>query len=347
MLGAAIIHPDQRAVIPLMPAPSTNRDGTDKKDCERHAAKRLVAQLRQEHPHLKVIVTEESLSSHAPHIKTLHTHGLHSILGVKEGDHASLFQQGQAAEHAGRVTSYERHDRAAGVVHRFRFLHDMPLNAARTDVRVHCIEYWEVGDDKVQHCSWVTDLRVSKRNVSHLMRGGRARWKIANETCKTLQNQGDTFAHHYGHGEDTLSVVFAMRMLLAFFVDQAQQLGCAVFQAVWAKLGSQRRLWERMRALLYDDAFASMRQLCEALWYGVTKSSPLVTLDASYSAPCLLRLRAIEPGVLPSLGATMPPGRERSALNKSACHSALRKSLQKPGKGMVAPLTGLSTLLVP
>ena len=57
MLGAAIIHPDQRAVIPLMPAPSTNRDGTDKKDCERHAAKRLVAQLRQEHPHLKVIVT--------------------------------------------------------------------------------------------------------------------------------------------------------------------------------------------------------------------------------------------------------------------------------------------------
>jgi hypothetical protein len=61
MVGAAIIHPAQRAVIPLMPAPSTNRDGTDKKDGARHAAKRLVAQLRQEHPHLKVSVTEESL----------------------------------------------------------------------------------------------------------------------------------------------------------------------------------------------------------------------------------------------------------------------------------------------
>ena len=42
MLGAAIIHPDQRAVIPLMPEPIVNRDGTDKNDCERNAAKRLL-----------------------------------------------------------------------------------------------------------------------------------------------------------------------------------------------------------------------------------------------------------------------------------------------------------------
>src|SRR5205085_11548162 len=87
MLGAAIIHPDQRAVIPLMPEPITNRDGTDKNDCERNAAKRFVAKLRQDHPHLKFIVTEDSLRSNAPHIETLHAHGLHYNLGGKEGDH--------------------------------------------------------------------------------------------------------------------------------------------------------------------------------------------------------------------------------------------------------------------
>src|SRR6266436_1787470 len=118
MLGAAIIHPDMRAVIPLMPEPIGKHDGTDKNDCERNAAKRFIIKLRQDHPHLKFIVTEDSLSSNAPHIETLHRHALHSILGVKEGDHAFLFQQVQAAEHAGRVTFYERHDRAAGLVHR-------------------------------------------------------------------------------------------------------------------------------------------------------------------------------------------------------------------------------------
>src|SRR5262247_2274526 len=281
MLGAAIIHPDMRAVIPLMPEPIVRHDGTSKNDCERNAAKRFGTKLRQDHPHLKFIVTEDSLSSNAPHIETLHTHGLHYILGVKAGEHAYLFQQVRAAEHAGRVTYYERHDRAAGLVHRFRFLNDVPLNASHAEVRVNFIEYWEMGHDKVQHFSWITDLRVNTRNVFHLMRGGRARWKIENETFNTLKNQGYNFEHNYGHGEQHLSVVFAMLMMLAFLVDQTQQLCCALFQAVWAKLGSKRLLWERLRALFYAYALASMRQLFEALLYGFKKSSPIVTIDST------------------------------------------------------------------
>jgi len=281
MLGAAIIHPDVREVIPLMPEPIVQQDGTDKNDCERNAAKRFVAKLRQDHPHLKFIVTEDGLSSNAPHIETLHDHDLHYILGVKEGDHAFLFTQVQAAEHAGRVTHYERHDRAAGLVHRFRLVNDVPLHASNTDVRVNVIEYGEIGADKVQHFSWVTDLRVSKRNVFHLMRGGRARWKIENETFNTLKNQGYNFEHNYGHGQQNLSVVFAMLMMLAFLVDQTQQLCCALFQAVWAKLGSKRLLWERMRALFYDYALESMRQLLEALLYGLKKSNPIFAVDSS------------------------------------------------------------------
>jgi Transposase DDE domain len=280
-LGAAIIHPDQRAVIPLMPAPIVNRAGTAKNDCERNAAKRFVAQLRQDHPHLKFIVTEDSLSSNAPPIETLYAHGLHYILGVKEGDHPSRFRQVQAAEHAGRGTYYERHDRAAGLGHRFRFLNDIPLNASNAEVRVNFIEYWEMGQDKVQHFSWVTDFHVSKRNVYPLMRGGRARWKIENETFNTLKNQGYHFEHNYGHGEQHLSVVFAMLMMLAFLVDQAQQLCCALFQAVWAKLGSKRLLWERMRALFYTYTLASMRQLFEALLYGLKKPIPVFGFDSA------------------------------------------------------------------
>src|SRR6266702_7238841 len=117
MLGAAILHPEKREVIPLMPEPIVKQDGTDKNDCERNAAKRFVAQLRQDYPHLKFIVTEDSLSSNAPHIQTLQDHDLRYILGVKAGDHAFLFQQVQVTEQAGGVTYYERHDRAAGIRH--------------------------------------------------------------------------------------------------------------------------------------------------------------------------------------------------------------------------------------
>lgn len=107
-----------------------------------------------------------------------------------------MFKPVQAAEAAGRVTSDERHDRAAGVIHGFRLVTDVPLKASRADVPVTCMESWEIGPAQVQHCSWVTDVRVSKRHVYTLMRGGRARWKIAHETFHTLQHQGDNFAHH-------------------------------------------------------------------------------------------------------------------------------------------------------
>src|SRR3989475_2832593 len=281
MLGAALIHPDFREVIPLMPEPIIKQDGTEKNDCERHAAKRFIAKLRQDHPHLKFIVTEDGLSSNAPHIETLHDHGCHSILGVKEGDHASLFEQVRAAEEAGRVPYYKRHDRSAGMEHQLRFVHDMPLNESRSDVRVNFIEYWEVSEKKVQHFSWVTDLRVTKDNIYKLMRGGRARWKIENETFNTLKNQGYNFDHNYGHGEQHLSVVLATLMMLAFLVDQTQQLCCGLFRAVWHQLGSKRLLWERLRALFFDYALESMRQLLEVLFYGLKKSAPVFAVDSS------------------------------------------------------------------
>jgi hypothetical protein len=44
--------------------------------------------------------------------------------------------------------------------------------------------------------------------------------------------------------------------------------------------------------------------------------------------------------------ATTPQGRDGSVFNKTACQVESRKSLQKTGKGMVGPLTELSTPLV-
>jgi hypothetical protein len=241
----------------------------------------LIVKLHQDHPHLKLIVTEDSLSSNAPHIQVLHDHNLHYILGVKEGDHAHLFEQVAAAEQAGRVTYYDRDAPETGLRHRFRFVSDVPLNASHADLRVNFLACWEWDKDKVQHFSWVTDLRVNKGTVYQLMRGGRARWRIENETFNTLKNQGYHFEHNYGHGYQHLSVVFAVLMMLAFLVDQVQQMCCPLFQAVWAKLGSKRRLWERMRALFYDYALASMRQLFEALFYGLKKTAPIFAVDSS------------------------------------------------------------------
>lgn len=279
MLGAAIVHPNQKTVIPLAPEPIIKQDGEKKNDCERNAAKRFFEKLRQDHPHLPIIITEDALSANAPHIKELKRHNLRFILGVKPGDHAYLFDYAAQAQAEGKTTEFERQEK--GVTHRFRFLNDVPLNESNTDVRVNFLEYWEIKGDKTRHFTWITDFTISKLNAYTLMRGGRARWKIENETFNTLKNQGYHFEHNFGHGRKHLSVVFALLMMLAFAVDQAQQLACQLFQAAWQKVGSKRGLWERIRALFYELPFDSMTAILRAIAYGFHIEGRIVIHDTS------------------------------------------------------------------
>jgi hypothetical protein len=104
---------------------------------------------------------------------------------------------------------------------------------------------------------------------------------MANETCKTLKNQGSHFEHTDGHGAQNLSVVFAALRRRAFVVDHTPQLCWALFRAVWLKLGSKRLLWERLRALFYGYRLASMRELLEALFYGSERHRPLLITDTA------------------------------------------------------------------
>jgi hypothetical protein len=266
LLAGAVVHPDQATVVPVAPEPIIKQDGQAKNDCERNAAKRFMAHLRAEHPAEPFIITEDALSANAPHIRELKKYNLRFILGVKPKDHVFLFEQVAQAEQAGQTTEYEVTRQR--VTHRFRFINRVPLNASNQDVWVNFIEYWEIKGDKVQHFCWITDLNVTKINVFELMRGGRARWKIENETFNTLKNQGYHFEHNYGHGQQNLSVNFALLMLLAFLVDQVQQLAFPLFQAVLKKEGSRKRLWQHLRALFYTLAFASLEDIFRALLYG-------------------------------------------------------------------------------
>ena len=279
MLGAAIVHPEHKAVIPLAPEPIIKQDGVKKNDCERNAAKRFLDKLRQDHPHLPLIIIEDALSSNAPHIEELKRHNLRFILGVKPGDHRFLFAHVAQARLDGRTSEFEFE--RDGVIHRFHFLNDAPLNESNPDVRVNFLEYWEIKKGKIKHFSWVTDFTIDRHNAYDLMRGGRARWKIENETFNTLKNQGYHFEHNFGHGEKHLSVVFAMLMMLTFAIDQAQQLGCQLFQAAWDEAGSKRLLWERMRALFGELSLDSMTDIWRIIAFGFHIEGQLVIHDTT------------------------------------------------------------------
>jgi hypothetical protein len=256
MLGIALVHPDKKIPIPLCPEPILKTDGSIKNDCERNASKRLLEDLRREHPHLKIIIVEDGLASNEPHLKLLESLKLQYIIGAKEGDHPLLF-------HTINNTPVNKFEIIQNnKIHKFRYINNTSLNT--TNHKVNFIDYWEETSNKKQHFSWVTNLTITNKNILEIMRAGRSRWKIENETFNVLKNQGYNFEHNYGHGEKNLCSVLAMLMLLAFLIDQVQQLRCIIYQQIKKSMGL-KSLFEMIRSIFQLFIFDNWTALYERI----------------------------------------------------------------------------------
>lgn len=282
VVSAVLVHPDRREVIPLGCEAIRNEDGSTKNDCERNAGKRLLGRLRRQHPRLPMLVVEDGLASNAPHLRELQRHDLRFLLGCKPGDHEHLYRRLLEAYEADGVTELNGHD-DKGRAHCVSFARDLPLNESNPELRVNFLQYqvFDEGGEPAQVFSWVTDLEITRDNARELVRGGRARWKIENETFNTLKNQGYHFEHNFGHGYEHLAEVFVLLMMLAFLVDQVQQLCCPLFGAVLKKLGSRRLLWDNLRSHFRHFVFESFEHLYHVILHDLAKGLPPPPLNTS------------------------------------------------------------------
>lgn len=275
MLAGVLVSPDRPEVVPLMPEPILRQDGQNKNDCERNALKRWLTAFRQEHPHLQAIATLDALYANAPVVEDLERALLPWIIRVKEDGNRYLFQQVQQRRVADDASV---EDFAAvgidGVHRRFCLIKDLPLNESNPHVRVDFMEVIEPlageGERRFTHIL-SPRLELNRPRSERLMWGGRARWKVENETFNTLKNQGYHLEHNYGHGHQNLSVVLMTLMMLAFLVDQSCQLSCPLFAAAYQQCGSKRKLWEGMRELFHCFELCSMQEIYWALSQGHEK----------------------------------------------------------------------------
>ena len=261
-LAAVLVHPAQKAVLPIDFEPIICQDGSDKNDCERVAAKRLLKSLAEKYPQTAMLLVEDALYANAPHIRQVVAKGWHYILNVKPDSHKSLFKQFEWRNQSGAVRSFEQKIGAGGLRQRFSWTENLFLCQSAADVKVNFLWFEELNElGKVTRWTWATSLPLTRQTVEKVMNAGRARWKIENQTFNTLKNQGYNFEHNYGHGGQYLATVLAMLMMLAFLVDQIQERCCELFGQLRAGLRTRAKLWDSMRSLFKVLAFCSMSAL--------------------------------------------------------------------------------------
>lgn len=260
-LAAVLVHPAQAEVFPLDFEPILKADGAQKNDCERNAAKRLCQGLHERYPDLKLLLVEDALYANAPHLRQITDYGWLFVLNVKPDSHASLERQFAGRRATGQVKELRVTD-AQGNKHYFAWTNHLALCESAVDVSVNYLFYEQTDPKgKVTRWTWITNLPLHARSVEAVMRAGRARWKIENETFNTLKNQGYHFEHNYGHGKQNLATILALLMFLAFTVDQMMQRCWGLFRQVRDGLRTKAKLWESLRSLFQVQLFPTMAAL--------------------------------------------------------------------------------------
>lgn len=263
VVGATVTRAGSHAILPLDAEEVRNTDGLQKQDGELTAAKRLVKRLRAEHRQLSLCMVGDDRYGHDPLIEELRAVRMRFVLVAKPTSHVALFEQIEERERrgeCGRGTWTEgsgRHRRAFA----YRSVADVPLTQSGA-VRVNFLEVWERRPDGTvgYHNSWVTDFLVTPATVAAIVGIGRARWKIENEQFNVHKNHGYEVEHNYGHGQQTLSMVFYLLNLLAFVAHKLLEFGDRLYQQCWAG-ESRRGLWTLFRSAFYLIAFDTWEAL--------------------------------------------------------------------------------------
>lgn len=265
ILQPAIVHPDKRQVIPLAPEFIRRQDGGNKQDCETTAGKRAVERIRAEHRQLSAIIVGDSLYSTGPFIRLLQFQRFSFFLGVKPDSHKSLFtdvegmRRGKMLE---RKTVEENKRR-----YLYEWVNEMGLNGRADSPVVNYMELriYDASGKMTRHFSWVTDIEITEKNVRHLVRGARGRWKIENEGFNTLKNQGYHLEHNFGHGKNNLSEAFFVLNILAFFMHQIFELVDELYMQTRAGFSARTEYWNAVRAVFRLFLFESWDQVLERM----------------------------------------------------------------------------------
>jgi Transposase DDE domain len=269
MLCVALVHPDKPQTFIVNVEPMVQQDGVLKNDCERNAAKRLQNNMKLDYASCQnkynFLFVEDALYANAPHIRELLNNGFDYILNVKPDSHKTLFAQIEGKRQRNELKGYKIVKN--GITHEFEYVNNVLLCNAAPDVRVNFIQYRQTDKQgKTTTFTWITNIVLSANKLFDIMRAGRARWKIENETFNTLKNLGYKFEHNYGHGNDHLSTMFAYLMLYAFYLDQLIQVCCHIFKEIEQLVTTKIRIWTAIRAVFQTTFCLSMDFIYQTVW---------------------------------------------------------------------------------
>jgi hypothetical protein len=238
-----------------------------KQDCELKALSRLMPNLRQEYPQLRLCLSGDALYACGRTLQLAKNHKCNYVLVLKEGRLSAVWQEFQTL--LGLCPQHRlEHQPQDGVHQVYRWVHDLTYTDDQSRTwRFHAIICEETVAEQTTTFAWITDLHVSKNTVVEVAtKGGRYRWHIENQGFNRQKNSGLNLEHAFCTDPQLLKAYYYL-MQIAHLILQVFEAGSLLRRLAtecertpWQLFGSlknlARRLLESFRYhVLSPDAF--------------------------------------------------------------------------------------------
>jgi hypothetical protein len=261
-----IVHPKLKKVIALFQEFISNTDGKDKQDCEINASKRWLDSFNILKKY-KLIILGDDLYSRVPMIKSIIEKGYSFILVCKQESHKFLYEQIELIKNSGHCHTVKLEKMVNGKKQIFTYYYenDIALNNSKDSININWCELIITNLDgrKLYHNSFVTDIKITTKNVINITLAGRTRWKIENENNNTLKTKGYHLNHNFGHGKKYLSQTLCSLNILSFLFHTIQEFSDEQYIELRSILNTREEFFQYLNMLSTLFNFKSFDKMIE------------------------------------------------------------------------------------
>jgi hypothetical protein len=193
-------------------------DKVTKQDCELKAFYRLAKRLKTYFPRLPILLSLDGLFAGGPSFDLCRRYGWKFMIVLKDDDLSCVNEEFEALSKLQPENRLVwRTGKQAQIKQAFRWADDILYTDSdkkeHTLSVVECLETkpHKEGQKKTTKFKWVTNCRVSCRNVTGLSNdGGRMRWKIENEGFNVQKRGGYELEHAYTNNPNSAKVFYLL-----------------------------------------------------------------------------------------------------------------------------------------
>jgi hypothetical protein len=216
----------------------------------------------------------DDLFSRQPFCKGLKEKNLHYILVCKPESHEYLYETVAFLARTGVLGTkvVRRWVGKYAEISTYRFTNHLPLYAEQDALELGWCEITVTREDtgeQLYQNAFVTDFEVTETSVEAIVRDGRARWKVENENNNVLKTKGYHIEHNFGHGGLHLASLLLSLNLIAFLFHTILDLVDEEYQAIRQALGTRRKFFQDMEALMRYFLFENWDHLLSFMFKGL------------------------------------------------------------------------------